>query len=862
MITTTTPYKELMEEQAKSAYGFALVQLPTEDGANVAAQVMLPNIISYRMKKSQDASSNTCDLTFADDTASMFSPNPGSKLGLLFAPGRIDTKFLMYLGFRGGTGSGTSNFILNNQASLLQFTGFAQTDSVAQQPLLMDKSVSLIDLTSQFKFQVNDTFPHPVYGNQTLSYFDPTYNLTSTDGINWTGMGKMFTLDNTSKVYGSTHIDPAVFVDTTGGQAPSSTAVPNTGWTLNTTTAVGTCTNYSFDYKNGAVTFTAAGLAALGYPSALPTTSIVSVAGNPTYMAPEDIIYKLFVEFGSWDKNFLNLQTSNILLPQFSADGKTLWDCAKVIASMTNPRFVNWNLWCDENGVIHFGEENLDSPTVKEYIKGKGLLNATYENTSRQLRTVVRGDGETYDANGDTQTVTAIAYDVRAVNRYGLTEPLSLSSDVTAGVRHLGPTDAVSQLTMLCASALRQVSRPILTVTAEVWPDYSLQIGDKVWLYDDSLGMDREFGVTGITNEGDLTTAKQTLTLTEFFETVNFSLGISSAVVAGDQFQASAVSPPSNNLIGAVRLGSNNGTYIYQNSDVVVDKTTGDPIEAFWATSDGTPMHFDLYLNPFGNAASTTPATSWTYTNLPTGYAWQSQVYAPTGDTVYYGTVPASPLYGGTPGYTVYVGPDGVFYQFNHAPPIVPSDLNSIWIPTGNTTPPSAGGSPGYTGTGSNAYVWSWWYLCLDSTLGSGPSNRPIMRVNPAIEGVAQAVSATSGLWLTNSWALPPGPVYNTGTYASLGALDSALFTGTGAPTKLYGNVALNVTNYTIPPAGFIGANIMSDGTDVGVAWGGDAVNTALYVNYKKKNRGHFCVFVCNDAGARQFLRVPFQLLM
>jgi hypothetical protein len=792
----------------------------------------------------------------------MFSPNPNSKLGALFAPGVLDTKFLMYLGYRGSTGTGTPNFILNNEAALLQFTGYVQTDSNAQVPKLMDKTVSLIDLTTQFKFQVNDTFPHPLYGDQTLTYFDPTYNLTnpSADGKTYVCDGKMFTLDSTSKVFGSTHIDPQVYVDITG-TTPQSVAVVNTPWTL--TGTLGSCANYTFDYRNGIVTFTSAGLTALGYPGGLPASAVVSIAGNPTYMAPEVTIRKLFIEKANWSPAFINVQTSNVLLPQFDAAGKTLWDCVKLIAEMTNPRFVNWIIWADENGVIRFYEGKIDSPPVKSYINGKNMFNATYEHTSKQLRTLVRADGETSNSDG-TQAIAAIAFDVRAVNKYGLTEPLTLSTDVTSGVRHLGPTQAVSELTMLCASALKQVSRPILNLNAEVYPDYSLQISDKVWVYDPKIGMDREYSVKGLTNEGSIAQSKQMLQLQEFYETINFSLGIGNAVVAEGNYTAATQAPPTANIVGAIRLGSGAGTYVYQNGDYVANDTTGDPITAFWTPNDNTPMHFDFFLNSAQAGQQVGTSSVWNHNNLPPGYGWVAQKNN-VGDTVYYGTVPTpAPATGGTPTETVYVGIDDIFYMFNHPGPITPSDLTSTWSPTGNVTSPANGGPQPYTGLASKCYVWTWWYLCLDSNYGSGPSNRPIMRVTPKLEGVAQNVPATGGLWVTQNWGAAPGPAYNTGAYSANGASLAALFsgTGTGGVTKLYGNVAVNITDYTNPPPGFVGANVIGDGVNIGCAWGADAPADMIYVNYLKRTKGHYCILACNDQGARQFLRLPFWLSM
>lgn len=56
----------------------------------------------------------------------------------------------------------------------------------------------------------------------------------------------------------------------------------------------------------------------------------------------------------------------------------------------------------------------------------------------------------------------------------------------------------------------------------------------------------------------------------------------------------------------------------------------------------------------------------------PTGYHW---VRRPTRDPrffEYYGVDPSD-------GWTVYVGPDGIYYTFRHPPPITTADLRSYW---------------------------------------------------------------------------------------------------------------------------------------------------------------------------------------
>jgi hypothetical protein len=70
--------------------------------------------------------------------------------------------------------------------------------------------------------------------------------------------------------------------------------------------------------------------------------------------------------------------------------------------------------------------------------------------------------------------------------------------------------------------------------------------------------------------------------------------------------------------------------------------------------------------------------SDYNYLRRPTGYHWTAKRDKGTGAIVYYGTDPAN-------GWTVYVGPDGIYYTFNHRGAIQPSDLQSLWDPHSST---------------------------------------------------------------------------------------------------------------------------------------------------------------------------------
>jgi hypothetical protein len=72
--------------------------------------------------------------------------------------------------------------------------------------------------------------------------------------------------------------------------------------------------------------------------------------------------------------------------------------------------------------------------------------------------------------------------------------------------------------------------------------------------------------------------------------------------------------------------------------------------------------------------ACTHPARLGVYDNQsrPAGYHWVRHATRDPRFAEYYGTDP-------TNGWTVYVGPDGIYYTFAHAPPISTRDLHAYW---------------------------------------------------------------------------------------------------------------------------------------------------------------------------------------
>lgn len=284
--------------------------------------------------------------------------------------------------------------------------------------------------------------------------------------------------------------------------------------------------------------------------------------------------------------------------------------------------------------------------------------------------------------------------------------------------------------------------------------------------------------------------------------------------------------------------------YPFQNGQYAKSPNTGDAIISKWLATDST-MNFNVFLNSVPSSTATTPSstvggiqTPYNYNTLPPGYTWTNETDTASGDVYHYVVNDGS-------GYHIAVGPDSIFYRYNRGGDyhLTAADLTSKWTPPLNTNPIFTGGSQPYTGVASTVYLWQWYYLCLDSSSGVGKFYRPVMRVNPTQDGVGISVPATGGTSLTQTWSGPPGPKNTTGV------------------TVLYGNISVGLTDYATPAPAFVGANVMGDGVNLGVSYGGPAPANASYIGYQKRVTGHYCIYAASSTGAVQFLRIPFQLI-
>jgi hypothetical protein len=869
---------DFIRSRVQSPTAFVIAQLPAKLPSNAPAgttpvysQMVIDKVTGVQITRSTDRTSDTCSFTLQDDTFdySSFQTVGNNKYGVMFQPGNINNIFNVYLGFQGQNFtnpqglSGNSNATYGTNA-ILRYTGILQTDDNSYATFSNKKTVSLIDMTSRFSFDVYDTFPHPIYGDQTLAFFDPSYNLSNDgDGVTWNCIGKMFTTDSSSLVYGSTHLDPKIFIDFSCGQNPQNTALGYDHSSLNTSTFIATYFDssgnplWTFDYPNGQIIFTelwitdqmakspptisqlqanytaghkvfavnqignfvVGGTVILGRPNdphqeqltiasiqtgagTITTTKqsqnshsngdpvmgnwVVSMAGNPTYMNPDQMVKLILCTKGGWPEDMVSLDQSHVLIPQYVGQDMAAWDCLKEICDLTCPRFLPWVMYVDLDGVIHFEESMYDAPVVKKFIDSRDFLDLDISFTSQNISTVVRAEGECYTDQG-AQSVTALAFNQKLMQRYGQTEALLLDQHLTYNTRNMTTTQAVGYMNMLCTSVLGQVSEPVMTITADIWPDPTLDINDKIQVHDTDLGIDIDFVITAINETLGPATYGMQITAQQAIYPANYLTGLPSALTYDSLLLPAVDTIPATSLVKEVRLGTGVGKYVYLDWNPTRDPTTMQDIIGEWQL--GSEMHFDVFFDAKPTSIGDNP---YSYKNLPPGPDWVPSQNPQTGDTVYYAVQPSTPI--GTPanaGWELYVGPDSIFYTFDHSPPIAPADLGSFWLPPGNDHTPGQGtGTKDWTG-----YVWAWWYLCLDGSEGTGKFYRPTMLLRPGGNDppATFTISGGSGHQLNIPWNSPPGPTNDAHSY-------------------YYGNIVAGISNLVPTPPGFFGTQVYRNG--------------------------------------------------
>ena len=111
MLPMSSQLSAFVKNQVKNPLAFLKVQLPAPDGARVASQFVLGNLKSIKVSRFPSGATNTAGFLVLDNQGIYSSLNPKSKYGLAFAPGNIDTKFLLYTGFQGMVNPSVANIV-------------------------------------------------------------------------------------------------------------------------------------------------------------------------------------------------------------------------------------------------------------------------------------------------------------------------------------------------------------------------------------------------------------------------------------------------------------------------------------------------------------------------------------------------------------------------------------------------------------------------------------------------------------------------------------------------------------------------------------------------------------------------------
>jgi hypothetical protein len=620
--------------RAPRAYG--IMQIPlisqsnpaTIDYQKLGSQLVLSNIQSVRRVNILEPGSDTLDVKLAVGPDGYYSPiNESSPAGRYFFPGAVDNKLQLYLGL--------SN---EGQETLLPKGVFVEESfSQVSYEGTNDVSMSLLDQWIECKGQVYTQFPPKLYGNQTSSYYNPNYALRNPTGdmqtyvcdcTNWMQA-------NTDNVYWSNdYIAVEVYVGSSTIAGTTTTAaftVPTVGTTVALTvtstsgflvnglvnvvvntgdgdvmtaqvTAITDSTHmtvknlgvpgtdlghsvasgasvtsgpastacdptifhFTIEYEKGVVTFA----------NPLPAGSVVSVDARPLAMAPELMIYHLFVDYASLDPNFLKIDNTGIQLPVMeNARDRSILDIAKEIAQCTAPRGIQWQIYFDELGYLVFTEAATDGPPVKILTDERDILKISPEYTSRDIYNVVRANA----TSANDQPITVIAYDVASINTFSQKPTYDIPSQLLATVGGLDPGSAVSLMNGLTSSVLFANSQPTITTDIEILYDPSLQVSDALTIVENKTGINKDFYIKQITEEMNEDSITQTLRIEQLKKSQDYMFGLGAYIGAPLPTNANSIQA-TGALITSVSIA---GTEVVYNGKPVTDNSM-NPVVATW----------------------------------------------------------------------------------------------------------------------------------------------------------------------------------------------------------------------------------------------------------------------------------------
>lgn len=461
--------------------------------------------------------------------------------GSALTPGEIDKKFVVFMGLQDqdlSRGTISTSYVPRGTYIL------SSSDTTIEKGKIKTQGHGY-DIVKEFDFEVYDTFPKILFGNQTDVRYDPAYNLTNPSGDlrTWVCDAKVFMTSQTDSKFFQ-----ADFNDLFGVSAAINVYV-GTATTL-ASSPVNPST-YTWDPTNGIVLFN------VGQPA----NSVISIDGVPLGMSPELMLKHLFVDKANWDPNALFLDVSNMVLPTYvGGQGRTIWQVAQDIAQMTAPRFVPWQLRINAYGNIFFYEQRLAATPVDTLTDEHDLFTIEHTINADSIINVVRAEGQA----ANQQQVISLSYDIDSINKYGQKREHNVDAAMLFITRGMYPSKAESFLNMMTASILAANSTPIEELRCAMRPNPLYDAGDKLLIKERRTGLSGPYILRGIT---------ETITAGKYsyegrFEKAkifaNFQMGFPSAVVRDDMLH---------DVVGANSTGGTVSQTISQNAAVVTGKT-------------------------------------------------------------------------------------------------------------------------------------------------------------------------------------------------------------------------------------------------------------------------------------------------
>lgn len=481
--------------------------------------------------------------------ASTTAPKYGSAMRV----GRVDQKYVVFYGLKKPLpGGGSTRSMVPKGTFLLSSTNGRIEQSK------MSLAGHAFDIVHEFAFPVSVDFPHTMYGNQSDPRYDAKYNLTnpSSDLKTYVSDGKNYMTQPSDNVFYSAEYNSLFqFVPNNSGV---NVYVGSPGVAATSPVASST---YTWNAATGTVTFNAT----------QASNAIVSIDGVPTAMAPETMLKHLFTDCAGYDPTYLKFQTSNILIPRYSAGrNKTVWAIAQEIAAMTAPRAVAWRIRVDEFGYIQFYEDSLLATPVETLTDERDLLTIDYTYTDTQIENVVRADAE----SNNKQPLTSISFDIDSVKDNGQRAPYDIPTEMLLCTRGMNSFAGLSFVNMMTATRLFQYAQPILEITADLLPNPARQVGDKAYITERKSGLTGPYILKGLTDTITKGQYRQQGRFQQAKIFANFAMGLPSAISNATTAQtldatAAAVSGKTgivNQISMGGQVGFNNGAQVKDSS--------------------------------------------------------------------------------------------------------------------------------------------------------------------------------------------------------------------------------------------------------------------------------------------------------